>query len=145
MHWKHKVLTTGLSGKFLIFLVWSQIPLTQDTFLCIHTHCVQGFGDMLSLLLPKRFAISLFFFLIQELFKSASLHFPASLVAQQWRIHLWRREIQEMWVWSLSREDLLEEGMARILQHSCLENPMDRGAWRATVHGPQKSRTWLGD
>ena len=27
------------------------------------------------------------------------------------------------------------------LQYSCLENPMDRGAWRATVHGVTKSRT----
>ena len=27
------------------------------------------------------------------------------------------------------------------LQHSCLENPMVRGAWRATVHGVAKSRT----
>ena len=26
---------------------------------------------------------------------------------------------------------------------SCLENPMDRGAWRATVHGVAKSRTQL--
>ena len=25
------------------------------------------------------------------------------------------------------------------LQYSCLENPMDRGAWRATVHGVTKS------
>ena len=29
------------------------------------------------------------------------------------------------------------------LQYSCLENPMDRGAWRATVHGVAKSRTGL--
>ena len=29
------------------------------------------------------------------------------------------------------------------LQYSCLENPMDRGAWRATVHGVTKSQTWL--
>ena len=29
------------------------------------------------------------------------------------------------------------------LQYSCLENPMDRGAWRATVHGVTKSRTQL--
>ena len=28
-------------------------------------------------------------------------------------------------------------------QYSCLENPMDRGAWRATVHGVSKSWTWL--
>ena len=29
------------------------------------------------------------------------------------------------------------------LQHSCLENPMDRGAWRAAVHRVAKSRTRL--
>ena len=27
------------------------------------------------------------------------------------------------------------EGDGKPLQYSCLENPMDRGAWRATVHG----------
>ena len=27
------------------------------------------------------------------------------------------------------------EGNANPLQYSCLENPMDRGAWQATVHG----------
>ena len=31
------------------------------------------------------------------------------------------------------------------LQHSCLENSMDRGAWRATVYGVTKSRTRLSD
>ena len=31
------------------------------------------------------------------------------------------------------------------LQYSCLENSMDRGAWRATVHWVTKSRTWLRD
>ena len=30
-----------------------------------------------------------------------------------------------------------------ILQYSCLENPMDRGTWRATVHRVAKSRTRL--
>ena len=28
-----------------------------------------------------------------------------------------------------------EEGNGNLLQYSCLENPMDRGAWQATVHG----------
>ena len=28
-----------------------------------------------------------------------------------------------------------EEGNGNLLQYSCLENPMDRGAWRAAVHG----------
>ena len=31
------------------------------------------------------------------------------------------------------------------LQYSCLENPMDGGAWSATVHGVTKSRTRLSD
>ena len=31
------------------------------------------------------------------------------------------------------------------LQSSCLENPMDGGAWWAAVHGVAKSRTWLSD
>ena len=30
-----------------------------------------------------------------------------------------------------------------LLQYSCLENSMDRGAWRATVRGVTKSQTWL--
>ena len=34
-----------------------------------------------------------------------------------------------------------EEGNGNTLQYSCLENPMDRGAWWATVHGVPKSRT----
>ena len=33
------------------------------------------------------------------------------------------------------------EGNGSPLQNSCLENPMDRGAWRATVHGVTKSQT----
>ena len=32
------------------------------------------------------------------------------------------------------------EGHGNPLQYSCLENPMDGGAWRATVHGLQRVR-----
>ena len=35
------------------------------------------------------------------------------------------------------------EGNGTLLQYSCLENPMDRGAWWAAVHGVAKSRTRL--
>ena len=35
------------------------------------------------------------------------------------------------------------EGHGNPLQCSCLENPMDRGAWRATVHGVTKSQALL--
>ena len=37
------------------------------------------------------------------------------------------------------------EGNGNLLQCSCLENSMERGAWRATVHGVTKGRTRLSD
>ena len=37
------------------------------------------------------------------------------------------------------------EGNGNTLQYSCLENPMDRGAWHAPVHGIAKRRTRLSD
>ena len=37
------------------------------------------------------------------------------------------------------------EGNGNPLQYSCLKNPMDRGAWGATVHGVAKSRTQLSN
>ena len=37
------------------------------------------------------------------------------------------------------------EGNGTPLQYSCLENPMDGGAWEAAVHGVAKSQTRLSD
>ena len=37
------------------------------------------------------------------------------------------------------------EGNGKRLQYSCLENPMDRGAWRVTVHGVTRSWTQLSN
>ena len=37
------------------------------------------------------------------------------------------------------------KGNGTPLLYSCLENPMDRGAWWATVHGVATSRTWLSN
>ena len=37
------------------------------------------------------------------------------------------------------------EGNGNPLQYSCLGNPMDRGPWRAVVHGVAKSQTRLSD
>ena len=56
--------------------------------------------------------------------------------------------VQEIWVGSLGWEDPLKKGMAThssSLQYSCLENSMDRGAWRVTVPGISKSGTGLSD
>ena len=37
------------------------------------------------------------------------------------------------------------EGNGNPLQYSCLENPMDRGAWQASIHGVAKSPTQLSE
>ena len=47
------------------------------------------------------------------------------------------------WVTELNWSILSGEGNVNPLQYSCLENPMDRGAWQATVHGVTKSQTRL--
>ena len=52
--------------------------------------------------------------------------------------HLWRQKPVRGW-------GRLGEGSDTPLQSSCLENPMDGGAWRAAVHGVAKSQTWLSD
>ena len=53
---------------------------------------------------------------------------------------------QEIQVQSLDEENPPEKAMATyLLQHSWLENPMDREAWRATVHKVTKSHTGHSD
>ena len=51
--------------------------------------------------------------------------------------------MQKIWVQSLGREALLEEGMATQSSILACRIPKDRGAWRATVHGIAESRTRL--
>ena len=48
-----------------------------------------------------------------------------------------------MQVQSLGQKDYPGEGHGNSLLHSCLENPMDRGAWQAIVHRAAKSQTRL--
>ena len=64
----------------------------------------------------------------------------ASLVAQMVKNS---PAMLETWVQSLGWEDPLEGGHGNPLQYSCLENPMDRGTWWATVHGVTESQTQL--
>ena len=66
----------------------------------------------------------------------------ASLVAQMVKK---LPSMQETWVRSLGQEDTLEKGMATQPQYSCLENPMDREAWWAIVHGVTRSWTQVND
>ena len=53
--------------------------------------------------------------------------------------------MQDTGVQSLGGEDPLGEGNGNPLQYSCLQNPMDRGAWWATVRRVTKSQTQLCD
>ena len=53
--------------------------------------------------------------------------------------------MRESRVRSLGWEDSPGEGNGNPLQYSCLENPMDRKDWWATVHGVAKSQTRLSD
>ena len=53
--------------------------------------------------------------------------------------------MQETQVRSLSWEDSPGKRMGNPLQLTCLENSMDRGAWRATVHGVTRSWTQLSN
>ena len=50
----------------------------------------------------------------------------------------------QLLVWS-TLANFSGEGNGNPLQYSCLENPMDGGAWWATVHGVAKSQTRLSD
>ena len=48
-------------------------------------------------------------------------------------------------VQSLGWEDALEEKNGNPFQCSCLRNPLDKGAWQATVHRVTKNQTRLSD
>ena len=69
-----------------------------------------------------------------------SLPTGLSCVAQQWRICLQcRRYGFDSWVRKILGSGRSPgEGNGNPLQYSCLENPMDRGAWQATVYGVAK-------
>ena len=65
----------------------------------------------------------------------------ASPAAQWYRIHpQGRRHGFDPWVGKISWRRAWQP-----TQYSCLENPMDRGAWWATVHGVTESWTWLSN
>ena len=53
------------------------------------------------------------------------------------------QEMQEAHVRSLGQEDPPGGGHGNPLQYSCLENPMDGGAWWATAHTAAQSQTQL--
>ena len=89
---------------------------------------------------PKAQQANLHLFLLNLL--AFAYHHWASLVAQMVKNP---PAMQETSVQFLSWEEYPGEGNGYPLQYSCLENPIDRGAWQSTVHGVTKSRTQLSD
>ena len=73
------------------------------------------------------------------------LRLMASLMVQWVKNPPTKQEKQEMWVWFLSGEDPLQEGMVTHSQYSCLKSPMDGGAWWATAQRVTKSQTQLSN
>ena len=53
--------------------------------------------------------------------------------------------VQETCIQPLGQEDPLQKEMVNPLQYSCLENPMEGGAWSTVVRGITKSQTQLSD
>jgi len=51
----------------------------------------------------------------------------------------------KLWITIKMTRARVGEGNGTPLQYSCLENPMDGGAWWAAVHGVAKSWAWLSD
>ena len=91
---------------------------------------------------------------------SMSGNYPRPRRARQWESSVclaqWQDRSTENQYGSVRREPnwpdiyrtlypMTGEGNGTPLQHSCLENPMDGGAWWAAVHGVAKSRTRLSD
>ena len=67
----------------------------------------------------------------------------------KYSLYLWKFSVQVLLKLSLEDFELTSmwygEDNGTPLQYSCLENPMDRGSWKAAVHGVAEGPTWLSD
>ena len=75
--------------------------------------------------------------------KEYSTH--SSILGPPWWLRMNLPAVWEIWVQSLGWEDSLEEGMETYSSILAWRIPMDKGAWRATVHGVAKSWTQLSN
>ena len=72
-----------------------------------------------------------------------STHLTAVEIHLSFSIYQWSLLCKKIYLFIFSC--ICGEGNGTPLQHSCLENPMDGGAWWTTVHGAVKSPTRLSD
>ena len=123
-----EILTVPGSQGFTVpgWLEWP-LPSLSDPSLPLQMHCCVTMGPRVSPALLT--------------FMSTLYSAWTSLVAQSVKN---LTAVQETWVRLLDQERSAGEGNGKPLQHPCLENPLDRGAWWAAVPGLQ-SQTWLND
>ena len=113
--------------------------LTQNLRTIIKSRNVHGVNH--TVLYPETFVKRVDFMLCVCVFFFFN-HNPQRMVAQMVKN---LPAVRETWVRSLGWEDPLEEGMATHSSILAWRIPMDRGAWRATVHRGAKSQTQLSD
>ena len=98
------------------------------------TYCFPHWKNMERMLMSFRFSFT---------YPNGSLPFPWKMRLVVKNPHANTEDIRDR-IWS-PVEKMPGDGNGTPLQHSCLENPMDWGAWWAAVHGVSKSRTQLSD
>ena len=153
LQWKLKVLTTGPPGKSqLCPFLFQEAENPKVTVFCK----IGNWSAHLSKDITESIGFRHSWFQEFRWFHEASLGLSALFsstsglfgtpafrkVAQQLENPLAVREMQEMWIRSLSQEDSLEEGMAAHSSILAWRIPWT-GAWQVTVHGVAKSWTWL--
>ena len=114
--------------------------LTQNLRTIIKSRNVHGVNH--TVLYPETFVKRVDFMLCVCVCFFFFNHNPQRMVAQMVKN---LPAVRETWVRSLGWEDPLEEGMATHSSILAWRIPMDRGAWRATVHRGAKSQTQLSD
>ena len=67
--------------------------------------------------------------------------FPGGTVVKNPPVNAGDKRDEEMPIRPLGWEDPLEKGIATHCSTLCPENPMDRGAWQATIHGVTKGQS----
>ena len=106
------------------------------TLLCIYKSALFCHMDILETAIPRKYTSPILFATVFK--KYAALD---RIKGSFYSVHL-----RNLYLFSLCVPRLWTgEGNGTPLQYSCLENPMDGGAWQAAVHGVTKSRTRLRD
>ena len=129
---------------------WSGIPFFQNfpQFIVIHT--VKGFGIVNKAEIDVFLELSCFFddpADVGNLISGSSAFSKSSLNIWKFTVHVLLKPGLENFAHYFTRVwnecNCVGEGNGNPLQYSCLENPRDRGAWWAAVHGVTQSGTWL--